>query len=66
MLAPADQIVYGLGYARISGSKEQKDSALSIPAQDAHILQAMEREGVVFLDTDSDVLTGKRSDRRGY
>jgi len=66
MLAPADQIVYGLGYARISGSKEQKDSALSIPAQDAHILQAMEREGVVFLDADSDVLTGKRSDRRGY
>ena len=66
MLAPADQIIYGLGYYRISGSKEQRDSALSIPAQESHILQAMEREGVIFLDADSDVLTGKRSDRRGY
>jgi DNA invertase Pin-like site-specific DNA recombinase len=66
MLAPAEQIVYGLAYYRISGSKEQKDSALSIPAQESHVLQAMEREGAVFLDADSDILTGKRSDRRGY
>jgi DNA invertase Pin-like site-specific DNA recombinase len=58
--------VYGLGYARISGGKEQRDSALSIPAQDHHIRTAMEREGVVPLDSVSDILKGTRSDRPGY
>jgi site-specific DNA recombinase len=58
--------VYGLGYARISGGKEQRDSALSIPAQDHHIRTAMARAGVVPLDSVSDILKGTRSDRPGY
>ncbi len=66
-LAPADNgVLYGLGYGRISGSKEQKDSALSIPSQERHYRAAMEREGVLYLDSTSDILKGTRSDRVGY
>lgn len=61
-----DDIVYGLGYSRISGSKEQKDSALSIPSQERHWRAAMEREQVVYLDAEHDILRGTRSDRTGY
>ena len=58
--------IYGLAYARISGSKEQKDSALSIPAQNRFVLEAFEREGVIFVDKFSDILKGTREDRPGY
>lgn len=58
--------LYGLGYRRISGSKEQKDSALSIPAQANHIVDAMEREGAIHVDSTDDILQGTRSDRPGY
>jgi DNA invertase Pin-like site-specific DNA recombinase len=64
--APSDQPIYGLGYYRISGSKEQKDSMLSIPTQERFVLPAMERTEIIYLDADSDILTGKRTDRRGY
>lgn len=60
------ELVYGIGYARISGSKEQKDSALSIPSQDGFIRDAMGQQGVIYLDGDHDILKGTRSDRRGY
>ena len=62
----ADAPIYGLAYYRISGAKEQRDSALSIPTQRDFVLPAMEREGVVFVDERHDVLTGKRDDRPGY
>jgi DNA invertase Pin-like site-specific DNA recombinase len=58
--------LYGLAYYRISGSKEQKDSALSIPTQRRFVLDAFEREGIVYVDERSDILTGKRDDRPGY
>jgi len=61
-----DQPIYGLSYARISGSKEQKDSGLSVPAQEAHNRDAMERDGAIFVDSASDILKGTRSDRKGY
>lgn len=61
-----EEPLYGLGYYRISGSKEQKDSGLSIPAQESHVRAAMEREDTIFYDADQDILTGKRADRRGY
>lgn len=61
-----DGELYGLGYARISGSKEQKDSALSIPAQNGHIAEAMERERAIYVESTDDILQGTRSDRPGY
>jgi DNA invertase Pin-like site-specific DNA recombinase len=60
------QPLYGLAYCRISGSREQRDSALSIAAQRSHVLLAMDREGAVPFDSDADILSGKRADRRGY
>jgi DNA invertase Pin-like site-specific DNA recombinase len=62
----ADAPIYGIAYYRISGAQEQRDSALSIPTQRSFVTEAMEREGVLFVDERSDILTGKRADRPGY
>lgn len=61
-----DGDLYGLAYARISGRKEQKDSALSIPSQNRHIDGAMQGVGAIPVDRDHDILVGTRADRPGY
>lgn len=61
-----DGELYGLAYARISGRKEQKDSALSIPSQNRHIDGAMQGVGAIPVDRDHDILVGTRADRPGY
>lgn len=59
-------VIYGLGYGRISGSKEQKDSALSIPSQERFIHDAMASTDAIPVGFDSDILKGTRADRPGY
>jgi DNA invertase Pin-like site-specific DNA recombinase len=58
--------LYGLAYARISGRKEQRDSALSIPSQNRHIDTVIQNVGAILVDRDHDILVGTRSDRPGY